>query len=174
MINKSKLLFSEIIYKGFFNLREDHLLIKDPFTYVSVETRSDAVLILPVTPEGRYVLTLEYRYPIQKTLLSIAGGYIDTGETVLKAAARELFEETGYTAPDYQLLGSFYPYPGISSQKLYYVAAENATLTHAPSREPNEQIEIITLTHAELLEKMKSDFPTDGNLCTALFLFNSQ
>lgn len=173
-MNKSRLLSSKIVYKGFFNVREDQLQIKDIFTYASIETRADAVLILGVTPDKKYVLTQEYRYPVRETLLSIAGGYIDAEETLEETAARELLEETGFVATSYKLLGSAYPYAGISTQKIYYVLAENAVQMQVPATEPNEQIEILTMSHSELLEKIKSDTPVDSNLYTILFLLSAK
>lgn len=169
-MNKSKLLSSGLLYRGFFNVRDDHLQIngKD-FHYLSVETPSDAVLVLPITPSGKYILTLEYRYPVRETLLSVPGGYIDAQESLEESAARELLEETGYTAENYRLLGSAYPYAGISSQKIHYVLAENAVLKHAPQREVSEQIEIIEISHQELAAKIAGGIPVDGNLCTILF-----
>lgn len=172
-MNKSKVLSSEIVYKSFFNVRNDSLEIEGkPFNYLSIETAGDAVLILPITSEGKYVLTLEYRYPVRKTLLSIPGGYIDAGEKMETAAERELLEETGYKAKSYRVLGSAYPYPGISSQKLYYVIAEDARLEHPPHHEISEQIETDEMTPSELSKKIAEGFPIDGNLCTILFFAN--
>lgn len=169
-MNKSKLINSKILLKSFFNVRQDDLEIDGKeFHYVSIETAGDAVLILPITTEGKYVLTLEYRYPIKETLLSVSGGYIDGNEDIVAAAKRELLEETGYTAENFTLKGSAYPYPGISSQKLYYVTADHARKIQKTEHEISEQIETIELSPKELKEKVNSGFPVDGNLFTALF-----
>ncbi len=41
-----------------------------------------------------------YRAPVEKYVLEYPGGLIDKGETITTTAARELLEETGYTAKE--------------------------------------------------------------------------
>ena len=46
------------------------------------------------------MLIANYRYPVEKYVLECPGGLIDKGDTILQTAARELLEETGYTAKE--------------------------------------------------------------------------
>ena len=64
--------------------------------------RPDTVVILPVLPDGKIILTREEQ-PGTESVVGIPGGRIDEGEEVLEAAKRELLEETGYVAEKYIL-----------------------------------------------------------------------
>lgn len=70
----------------------------------SVETwdfidHKGAAAVLPVLPDGRIVMVNQYRAALDSFSLEIpAGGYQFRGEPEMEAAARELKEETGYTA----------------------------------------------------------------------------
>ena len=54
------------------------------------------VVILPVTPEGNFILIRQYRPVMDKITIEIPAGAIDGDETPEQAAHRELSEETGY------------------------------------------------------------------------------
>lgn len=56
--------------------------------------------VLALTPEGRLVMVRQFRPGPDRVVLNIPGGFVDTEETPLEAAARELTEETGYTSTE--------------------------------------------------------------------------
>jgi ADP-ribose pyrophosphatase len=70
--------------------------------------RADSVGIIPVTSDGKIIVT-EEEQPGRSPFLSIPGGRIDEGEGVREAAARELHEETGYVAKELRLLTAEQP-----------------------------------------------------------------
>src|SRR3989344_5268859 len=74
-------------------------------TYETFEKikRVDTVIVLPVTKEGKIILTKQQQ-PNGKPFTRVAGGRVDEGEGVLAAAKRELLEETGYEAVKFELL----------------------------------------------------------------------
>lgn len=164
---------SRIVIDAFIKVRCDSLVLENQhrFDYYSLITRTSAVCVLAVTPEGLFVLTEEYRHPTGKVLLSCAGGYLDPEEDPIAAAQRELREETGYDAREYKLLGNAYPYPGISNQTIYYVAALDATKQSEPQPEMSETVRPKLFSAEELNQAIVNNHPIDGNLCTALFFF---
>lgn len=64
-----------------------------------------------VTREGRYLCFRQPKYSVEGVSLAPVGGYREPDEDPLRAAQRELLEETGYTAPEWIDLGH-YPVEG--------------------------------------------------------------
>ncbi len=82
-------------------------------------------VVMPVDEKGRVLLARQYRLPAQDYLWEIPAGRMDPGETPLKAAKRELKEETGLTAKKWTRLFSLYMSPGFLAEKMHiYVAQE--------------------------------------------------
>jgi ADP-ribose pyrophosphatase len=65
----------------------------------------DAVLILPITRDGRVIMVRQWRHARNKVSLELPAGGIDTGEPPEQAARRELLEETGYGLGSFTLVG---------------------------------------------------------------------
>lgn len=165
---------SHIIHDGFVKIRRDKLRLNNNqnYQYDTLITKSDAAVVIGMTSDNLYVLTREYRHPTGKILLSCAGGYLDGNEDPCKAAQRELLEETGFNAEKFQLIGTAYPYPGISGQKIYYVAAINAFKQSESTPETSEIVQTILMSKNQLHKAINDNVPIDGNLCTALFFLN--
>lgn len=64
------------------------------------------VAVLALTPSGDLVMVEQFRPGPERTVLSLAGGFVDEGETVEEGAARELREETGYAAGSLEVVAS--------------------------------------------------------------------
>ncbi len=166
-----EVLQSQTMYKGFFEVRED--LLKLPHgpkrVYSVLLTAPEAAVILAETANGKLVLNKEYRHPTKKWLYGCPGGSIDPGESPIEAGKRELLEETGYTAESFHLIGSAYPFPASCSQRIHYILAKNAKLTHPTAHEPFELIHVDVKSLPLLNKEMKEGALIDGILCTALY-----
>jgi ADP-ribose pyrophosphatase len=148
-------------------LRNNH---QEVYDYYTLMTKPFSVVILAMTIEGQFLLTEEYRHPTGHVLLSCPGGYLEEGESPLQGASRELLEETGFQASHFQLMGSAFPYPGISSQKAFYVYATQAMQVAMPKPERGEVMRT-TLIAKEALNKCFQNASLDASLCTALFFY---
>jgi len=168
---------SKTILDAFFMVRCDSLFFPrnhHAVDYYSIETRTDAVSILAKTKEGLFVVNEEYRYPVRRYLLSLPGGYMDDNESPEQSAERELLEETGYKAERFVLMGSSYPYAGVSNQQLFYVVALGAEKVAEPKLEPAEILRTSVLNIEEINRRIAQGAPTDGILCTALYYWANQ
>jgi 8-oxo-dGTP pyrophosphatase MutT (NUDIX family) len=161
------------VYQGYFDVRVDHLESEAGanMTYTCLEIKAHASAVLARTKEGLLIINKEYRHPTLTWVLGCPGGRIDEGESPLKAAQRELLEETGYSGGSVTLLGEVFSLPAVTDQIIYYTFIDGVTLTDAPKREPFELIHIELMSQEELMQKIASGHPVDAVLCTALLLY---
>jgi ADP-ribose pyrophosphatase len=66
----------------------------------------------------RVLLERQYRHAAGDYLWELPAGRIDPGEQELKAARRELLEETGYTAAKWKRVLKFYASPGFVAETM--------------------------------------------------------
>jgi ADP-ribose pyrophosphatase len=92
--------------------------------------RKPAVVIAPVTGDGKIVLIRQERIPIKQAIWEMPSGQIDDRnsdpDNVKNVALRELREETGYElAPNGELisLGYFFSSPGFTDERGYFFLA---------------------------------------------------
>jgi ADP-ribose pyrophosphatase len=67
----------------------------------------DFASVAAVTPAGELVMVRGYKHGLGRVSLCAPAGFLEPGESPLAGAQRELLEETGYQAADWQCLGSF-------------------------------------------------------------------
>ena len=81
-----------------------------------------------VKKDNKILMVQQYRYATNEALYELPAGKLDKqGEDVLSAAKRELEEETGYNAQNWESLGYIWTSPGFCSEKLYLFKASNLT-----------------------------------------------
>ena len=79
---------------------------------------------------GEVILVEQYRVPIGKVCLEMPAGLIGDeteGEEALASAARELEEETGYVAAQWEDLGEFWSSPGMVTESYTLLKATGLT-----------------------------------------------
>lgn len=87
-----------------------------------------AVAVLAIDDSQRVLLIRQYRHPVRAYLWEIPAGLLDVpGEPRVEAAKRELMEETGYQAGDWQELTSFMTTPGGNDEVITIFMARDLT-----------------------------------------------
>ena len=118
---------SQEIYKGVVcHLYKDRVRLNDGTESVREVLRDcRAVCVLPLDRDFNVTMVSQYRYAHSKVLLEIPAGKLDAGEDFLKAAKRELLEETGIKARKYTFLGEIYTTPAFVDEVIYmYLATD--------------------------------------------------
>jgi ADP-ribose pyrophosphatase len=110
----------------------------------------DYVNVVAVTSEEHFICFRQVKYGLEGTTLGIVGGFVEEGEEPLRAAQRELLEETGYKSTDWTPLGSYRvdPNRGVAMGHLYL--ASQARYVTPRNADDLEEQELLFLTRPEL------------------------
>ncbi len=110
--------------------------------------RKAAVIVAPMTRDGKIVLIHQERIPIRQAIWEMPSGQIDDHaadhEKIKNVALREVREETGYKlAKDGELipLGHYFTSPGFTDERGYFFLARPVQLCEeGPARDEGESI----------------------------------
>jgi 8-oxo-dGDP phosphatase len=168
---------SEVVFEGMI-----WDVVRDTFEYNGSTLKREyvahpgAVAIVATNPQDEVLLIKQYRHPVRSRLWEIPAGLLDvSGESNLAAAKRELMEETGYEAQDWQELTSFYTTPGGNDEMItIFWARDVVHVGHDLELEGEEtdmEIRWVPLTEAVssiLAAEMKSPSALVGIMALAL------
>ncbi len=110
----------------------------------------DWVNVVALTPEGKLVCVLQFRFGTGEVTLEIPGGALDLQEPHGNAARRELREETGYTAESWTYLGFVEPNPAFQTNRCHHWLAKGARRTHDLELDSGEDITVVELALDEV------------------------
>jgi ADP-ribose pyrophosphatase len=131
-----------------------------------------SAVILPINEKGRVLLARQFRLPAKSYLWEIPAGRLDEGETPLRAAKRELREETGLTAKKWTKLFSLYMSPGFLAEKMTIFAAEDLKEGEPESME-DERIETRWFKPKELDAMIDDGKLQDGKTVAAWLYYKA-
>ena len=167
---------SEVLFRNpYIEVRDETVIIpgeKKPRRW-TVVGRKKAVVVAPITEEGRFVLIHEARIPVRRWLWEFPAGQVDETKTpdsrlLQQTALRELAEEAGYElVSDGSLiyLGHYFPSQGFTDEENHLFLA-NPVRKNAVGFQP-EHAEAIShhqeFTFAELRDMIAGNTIQDAN-----------
>ena len=169
---KAKILKSEPMCQGrVFGVQRDQL-IEPNGTKATREiiTHPGSVVVLPVFEDGRILLIRQYRHAAGQFLWELVAGHREPSEDFRYGAARELKEETGYTARRYRKLLEIYPSPGFLKERMVIFLAEGLT-KGKPNPEDDEKIEARILSLSEIERWIRSGKIRDAKSVSGLLYY---
>ncbi|MCA9541642.1 MAG: NUDIX hydrolase [Myxococcales bacterium] len=104
-----------------------------------------SVVLLPLLDDGRIVLIRNHRWQLGHPLLELPAGTCEPGEAAARTAARELEEETGFSAARLDPLPPFYAAPGLSTEVMHPFVARGLKIV-GQRLEADEDIEVVPMT----------------------------
>ncbi len=137
--------------------------------YFIVE-KNNVSLIVAIDENQNVILKKEYRYPIDRDLIELPGGTFELNETdPLSVAKRELLEETGYQAEEWELLCTNYDYPTKDVNQVNIYLAKNIKMVAEQKLDITEDIEFKLIPLKDAIEMcMKNDICVNGSLAGLL------
>jgi len=88
------------------------------FWHDVIRLRRAALMVL-LDDRDRVLMLWRHRFVPDRWGWELPGGLVETGEEPSAAAARELEEETGYRARDFEYMGSFQPMPSMADAERF-------------------------------------------------------
>jgi ADP-ribose diphosphatase len=154
-----------------FNVSEEHAIDPDGFEIKrSIVHHRGSAVMMPVDDRKRILLVRQFRLPAQRFLWELPAGTVDEGEKPLQTAKRELKEETGYRAKNWQKLITFFPSPGFLTEKMTIYLATGLTAGQATPMD-DERIEIRWFTAKEVEAAIDSGEIVDAKSMLGYFFW---
>lgn len=125
---------AETVYEGrIFRLQKEYVTLPNRHQmHLDIIRHPGAAAIVPFLDEETVVLIQQYRHAVGGFIWEIPAGTLDHRESPLTCAQRELIEETGYAASEWQTLGEITPLPAYSDERIHLFKAVG--LSKAPQK----------------------------------------
>lgn len=81
--------------------------------------------VIAVDNDENVYMVSQYRKPYEEMVFEIPAGKLNYGEDPFECGKRELKEEVGVTADNFECLGVYYPTPGFCDEKITLYLATN-------------------------------------------------
>ncbi len=165
---EEKTLSSKTVYTGkIFDITDDEIVLSDGLVrHREIIHHPGGVVILAIKENGNVLLVKQYRYAVKSVQTELPAGRLEKGENPLDAAKRELKEETGYIAQNWESLGYIFTTFGICNEKLYLFKATGLTFDK-PAPDEGEILDYFELPLTDVQNLIKNGTINDAKtICT--------
>ena len=162
-LSTQKILNAKII-----NVRRDVVMSPKGECFREVVEHPGGAAILAYTDENHIILIKQYRYAAAQEMLELPAGKLEKGEEPFECAKRELTEETGYEAKNWEYLGYIFSSPGFCDEKIHLFKATELTFK-GTNFDEFETIDTQITQTQEAIEMVKSGKITDSKTVFGIF-----
>ncbi len=153
-----------------FNLiKENATLDNGVTTDMEFVEHPGATAVIPMLNESRVLLLKQYRHALKEYIWEIPAGTLDPQESVINCAKRELIEETGYSADQWQKLAEITPVPGYSDERIHIFLATELQPAEQ-NLDTDEIINVHEVEYSEAIEMIKTGEIQDAKSIAGLYL----
>jgi 8-oxo-dGTP pyrophosphatase MutT (NUDIX family) len=146
-------------------------------SYTTIE-RQDASIVVATPDDLKHVVLVEVgRFPIERMSLEFPAGGVDGDEKPIEAAVRELSEETGLAVRECRQIGSIFPLPGLTSQRVFVYRCDIFDFPEKGEGREKHDADIASVrlvAWSEVMEMVRLGEISDGLTLSAIALVLSQ
>lgn len=156
-MDKWKVISQKSVYKArFFEVKEEEVLLPNnkKHIYATVERRP-TVNVFPLTDTNDLYLISEYRQMFKKRILEAVAGHVEKKETSLAAAKRELKEEIGMSAFQWEEIARIQKSASVIKETSHIFLARDLEVGE-PKPDAGEDIILVKLPFKEAVAKVMS------------------
>ncbi|MGE0564815.1 MAG: NUDIX hydrolase [Pseudolabrys sp.] len=124
-----------------------------PQTYHALG-QQDYLAIVALTPDRRIPLVRQYRPAVERVTLELPAGLVEPGEDPAASCARELLEETGFSAKAVHAIGAAIPCSARMSNRIHSFFVE--TGERDPAFKPEAGLAVSLHSLPEIAELIRS------------------
>ena len=157
-------------YQGalFSFVSEDVTLPNGSRTELAMVRHPGSTAVVPLFEDNAVLMERQYRHAVKAYLLEIPAGTMEPGELPPDCARRELEEETGYVAEEFNEISQVLILPAYSDEKIYLYLARGLTLTHR-NLDVDEIINVVKYPMADAMRMIEK-----GQIVDALTILSLQ
>lgn len=170
-IHREETIKSEKIYEGrIIKVRVDTVeLANRSYAKREIVEHERAIALAAINENKEIILVKQFRKAVDKVLLELPAGLVESTETLQEAAKREAQEEIGYLPNKLELLAEAYSSPGFTNEIVSIFLATDLVESKLDLDE-DEFVEPITVPLSDALEMIENFEIIDSKTISGILL----
>lgn len=171
MKKNPQLNFRETLHRGrVFDFNRENVTLQNGVTVdLEIIRHPGASAVVALSTRKTVVMVRQYRYAVGDHIFEIPAGTFEETEPPLSCARRELIEETGFRARNWEGLGVITPVPGYSDEQIHLFLATEL-VRDAQNLDQDEIIEVVELPLTRAVEMIYSGEIRDAKSIAGLLI----